>query len=107
MSDFDLNSLLQQAMSLQQQLAQTAAQDFEGTAGGGMVKISLKGSGELNRVTIDPSVVDPSDVETLEDLIVAAWRDALRAAQAAQSASMPDLGGAGLGGIAGLLGGEG
>ena len=49
----------------------------EGTAGGGLVKATVTGDGELRRISIDPSVVDPNDVETLEDLVRAATTDAL------------------------------
>jgi DNA-binding YbaB/EbfC family protein len=48
----------------------------EGTAGAGLVAITLNGKGDLRRVKIDPKLADPSDLEMLEDLIVAAHRDA-------------------------------
>ncbi|HST64186.1 MAG TPA: YbaB/EbfC family nucleoid-associated protein, partial [Mycobacteriales bacterium] len=59
-------------------LAQT---EVTGSAGGGLVTATVSGSSELRSVVIDPSVVDPDDVETLQDLVVAAVRDANRAAQ--------------------------
>ena len=59
---------------VQQELAETTV---EGTAGGGVVKAVVTGKQELVSVTIDPSAVDPADVEMLQDLIVAAVNDAL------------------------------
>jgi DNA-binding YbaB/EbfC family protein len=82
-----------------------ANETVEGSAGGGMVKVTVTGSGEVQRVTIDPSVVDPADVETLEDLVVAAVADGLRRASELQSQRLGavtgglDLGSLGLGGL--------
>jgi DNA-binding YbaB/EbfC family protein len=58
---------------LQEQLADT---EISGAAGGGMVTVTMNGKGEMRAVKIDPSLVDPNDVEVLEDLIVAAANDA-------------------------------
>lgn len=66
-----------QMLSAQQELAQT---QVSGTAGGGLVTATVTGAGEIVGVTIDPKAVDPDDVESLEDLVVAAIRDANRAA---------------------------
>jgi DNA-binding YbaB/EbfC family protein len=82
-----------------------AAETVEGSAGGGMVKVTVTGSGEVQRVSIDPSVVDPADIETLEDLVVAAVADGLRRASELQSSRLGavtgglDLGSLGLGGL--------
>jgi DNA-binding YbaB/EbfC family protein len=82
-----------------------AAETVEGSSGGGMVKVVVSGSGEVQRVSIDPSVVDPADIETLEDLVVAAVHDGLRRASELQSARLGavtgglDLGSLGLGGL--------
>src|SRR3954447_18483786 len=77
----DFSALLEQAQQMQSQLmeAQAAAaeQVVEGTAGGGMVKITVNGGMEFQRVTIDPRAVDPDDVAMLEDLVLAALHDAL------------------------------
>jgi DNA-binding YbaB/EbfC family protein len=67
----------QQMMAAQQELAQA---EVTGTAGGGLVTATVTGSGEVVSVKIDPKAVDPDDVESLEDLVVAAIRDAARAA---------------------------
>ncbi len=72
-----------QQMQAEMERAQAALADAEitGTAGGGLVTAVVNGNGELTSVTIDPSVVDPEDIETLGDLIVAAVRDATREAR--------------------------
>lgn len=71
-----MSALLAQAQQMQQKLmaAQQRLIDSEvhGEAGGGLVKVTVKGSGEVVAIKIDPKVVDPEDVETLQDLIVGA-----------------------------------
>jgi len=79
---------------------------IEGTAGGGVVKATVTGDGELRKVTIDPSVVDPGDVETLEDLVLAAIHEAMREAKEAQATKLGTAtGGIDLDGLMGGLGG--
>jgi nucleoid-associated protein EbfC len=110
---FDPQALLAQALELQQRLldaqAEAAEQTVEGTAGGAKVTVTMTGGGEVTAVRIDPSVVDPAEVELLEDLIVAALRDAsTRVAAAAEERLGSDMLGGGLGdllGGGGLLGG--
>jgi DNA-binding YbaB/EbfC family protein len=85
--------------------AALAEETVEGSAGGGMVKVVVSGSGDVQRVSIDASVVDPDDIETLEDLVVAAVADGLRRAAELQSTRLGavtgglDLGALGLGGL--------
>jgi nucleoid-associated protein EbfC len=106
MSDMpDMNALLAQAMQMQQHLA--AAQEeaantiVTGTSGGGLVEVQMTATGELQRVLLDPKVVDPADIAMLEDLIVAAFRDAAsKGAAFVQDA----MGGVDMGGLGGLLG---
>jgi DNA-binding YbaB/EbfC family protein len=97
-----MQQLMKQAQKMQEQLmaaqAELADAQVEGSAGGGMVKATVSGSGELVSLTIDPSVIDPEDVETLTDLVVAAVRDASRAAQELTAEKMGPLAG-GLGGM--------
>ncbi len=103
-----MQQLLQQAQKMQQEL--TAAQEelartqVKGTAGGGLVTATVSGSGELLALEISPEAVDPEDTETLGDLIVAAVRDASRAASEMAVRVMGPLA-EGLGGGAGGLGG--
>jgi nucleoid-associated protein EbfC len=76
----DMSTLLAQAQQMQQQLIEAqealANSEVHGQAGGGLVQVTMKGSGEVVAVSIDPNVVDPADVETLQDLIVGALADA-------------------------------
>ena len=106
----NMQQLMKQAQKMQQELLaaqeELAAEEVTGTAGGGLVTAVVTGSGELRSVTIDPSVIDPDDVETLQDLVVAAVRDGIRAAQELADQRMGPLT-QGLGGMGGLGGGLG
>jgi DNA-binding YbaB/EbfC family protein len=87
-------------MEAQEQLANS---EVHGQAGGGLVQVTMKGSGEVVGVSIDPKVVDPDDVETLQDLIVGALTDAARQVTIlAQDRLGPLAGGMGELGIPGL-----
>ncbi|GAA0811569.1 YbaB/EbfC family nucleoid-associated protein [Spirilliplanes yamanashiensis] len=72
----NLQQLMKQAQKMQQQVASAQAElaetELTGSAGGGLVTVTLTGLGEVKSVHIDPKAVDPDDVETLEDLVVAA-----------------------------------
>jgi hypothetical protein len=101
-----MQEIMKQAQQMQQQLmsAQQELADSEvtGSAGGGLVTATVSGTGELKSLAIDPKAVDPTDVETLQDLVVAAVRDANRAvSELAQQKMGPLAGGLG-GGIPGL-----
>lgn len=96
----NMAELLKQAQKMQQQMAaaqeELAQAEVVGSAGGGLVTATVSGVGELRALTIDPKAVDPDDVETLADLIVAAVRDATGNAQSLQAQKMgPLAGGAG------------
>ena len=95
----DLGGLLSQMQQMQQQLMDAqqtaAAQVVQGRAGGGMVTVTVTGGLEFQDVTIDPSVVDPEDVEMLQDLVLAAIRDGV---SRANELNRKALGGLGLGG---------
>lgn len=81
---FDMNALLQQAQQMQEQLLnaqqELAQAEVTGQAGNGLVTVTMSGAGEVVSVTIDPTIVDPDDVETLQDLVVGAIADAQRGA---------------------------
>ncbi|MBW3666484.1 MAG: YbaB/EbfC family nucleoid-associated protein [Actinobacteria bacterium] len=100
----DMRQILQQAQKMQEELARAqeelSSRRFEGSAGGGLVKAVVTGGPELVEVAIDPSVVDPDDIATLEDLVVAAVRQAI---DAAVKAAGDEIGGL-TGGLGGLLG---
>jgi DNA-binding YbaB/EbfC family protein len=102
----NLQQLLKQAQQMQAQMAsaqeELAETEVTGTAGGGLVTATMTGALELVGVKIDPKVVDPDDIETLSDLIVAAVRAASEEARNLQQEKMgPALGGLG-GGLPGL-----
>lgn len=102
----DMNQLMQQAAKMQEQLMaaqeEMAGKEFEGSAGGGVVKATVTGGGDLVSVAIDPSVIDPEDPEMLGDLIVAAVNAATTTANEAAAQSMGGLtGGMDLGGLLG------
>lgn len=103
----NMQDIMQQAQLMQQQLqeAQASLEDLEveGSAGGGLVKVTMSGSGELKAVTIAPAAVDPDDIETLQDLVVAAVRDGARAASEVAAETMGPIAG-GMGGGLGLPG---
>lgn len=100
-----LGDLLAQAQAAMSASAQAGSTEVEGSAGGGVVKIVGTGAGEVRSVTISPVVVDPNDVETLEDLVLAALRDL--------NSNIADLHSAAVGGmdpssmLGGLFGGDG
>jgi DNA-binding YbaB/EbfC family protein len=77
--------------------ARLAEQEVTGQSGAGMVKVVMTGKGEMRSVKIDPSLVSPSDVEVLEDLVVAACNDARQKVDAEMQKAMSDAtGGLGL-----------
>jgi len=102
-----MQAILQQAQQMQEQLmaaqAELATAEVTGQAGNGLVQVTMTAAQEVRAVRIDPKVVDPDDVETLQDLVVGALQDASRAAQQLQAEKMGPLAG-GLGGDLGLPG---
>jgi DNA-binding YbaB/EbfC family protein len=75
----NINKMIQQAQAMQGQVqAELDALRVEGLAGGGLVRIEMSGTKDVLSVKVDPSAVDPADVETLQDLVLAALRDASR-----------------------------
>ncbi|OLB87204.1 MAG: YbaB/EbfC family nucleoid-associated protein [Actinobacteria bacterium 13_2_20CM_2_66_6] len=98
---------MKQAQKMQQQMAEAQAElaeaELTGTAGGGLVTVTIKGTGEVTAVRIDPKAVDPDDVETLEDLVLAAIHNATEAVRELTEEKMGPLT-SGLGGMGGGLG---
>ncbi|CAN5817277.1 YbaB/EbfC family nucleoid-associated protein [soil metagenome] len=103
----DMSALLAQAQQMQQQLMEAqeklANTEVHGQAGGGLVQVTVKGSGEVVAVQIDPKVIDPSDPETLQDLIVGALADATKQVTILAQARLGPLAG-GMGDALGLPG---
>ena len=87
-------NMIKQAQKMQQELEEKT---YEASAGGGVVTATVSGKRELKALEIDPDAVDPDDVEMLEDLIVAAVNEAMRAAEGDAASTMQKLtGGLGL-----------
>ncbi|MCD4784178.1 MAG: YbaB/EbfC family nucleoid-associated protein [Candidatus Eremiobacteraeota bacterium] len=80
---------LQKSMAKMQE--DLTAQVVEGDAGGGMVKVQMNGQQELLSIKIDPSVVDPEEVDMLEDLVTVAFRDAMAKIQTQQTDMMSKI----------------
>lgn len=99
-------NMMKQAQKMQQDFLkmqeELESSKFEFTAGGGAVKAVVSGTRSFESITIDPDVVDPEDVEMLQDLILAAVNGALKAADDKTSQSMAKLQG-GMGGFPGLF----
>ncbi|WP_142849270.1 YbaB/EbfC family nucleoid-associated protein [Telmatospirillum sp. J64-1] len=91
----NLGQIMKQAQQMQAKMAEMQAKMAElevtGTSGGGMVSVTLNGKSELRKLKIDPSLVDPNDVEVLEDLIVAAFNDAKTKAETQMQDEMSKL----------------
>ncbi|HWH01571.1 MAG TPA: YbaB/EbfC family nucleoid-associated protein [Pilimelia sp.] len=102
-----MQQLMKQAQKMQQQVAAAQAElaeaEVTGTAGGGLVTVTVAGTGEVKAVRIDPRAVDPDDVETLEDLVVAALHNAAEEVRQLTEAKLGPVAG-GLGGGLGLPG---
>jgi DNA-binding YbaB/EbfC family protein len=104
----EMNQMMKQVQKMQADMMATqeklAAETVEASVGGGVVRAVVTGSGTLESIAIDPSAVDPDDVEMLQDLIVAAVNEGLRMAQELQAQSFGGITNA-LGGLGGGLGG--
>lgn len=103
----DLGGLLESAQQAVSAQARAADEVVEGTAGGGVVTVEMTGSGEVRSVTLSRDVVDPDDVDMLQDLIVAALHDAGLKVTALQRQALGALGDLDLGGLGGILGAPG
>ena len=101
----NMNNLMKQAQKMQKQMEETTKQleetEYEATAGGGVVKVVVSGKKEVVSVSLDEEVVDPDDIEMLEDLIMAATNEAFRQMETESSEAMSKL----TGGLGGALGG--
>lgn len=98
----DLSDIMRQAQQMQQRLAEAQEKmeqlTAEGASGAGMVKVTLKGKGELASLAIDPSILNPGDKEIIEDLVKAAHADARRRLDESMAEMMKQATG-GLGGM--------
>ena len=103
----NMNQMLKQVQQMQEQMAKAQeelkSETVEATAGGGTVTVVMTGEMKVNEVRIDPGAVDPDDVELLQDLVLAAFNEALRSAQELQTSKL----GAATGGLGDMAGGLG
>ena len=101
----NMNNLMKQAQRMQRQMEETKseleAKEYTAASGGGAVSVTVSGKKEVVAVKLSPEVVDPDDIEMLEDLIVAAANEAFRQMEADSSEAMAKL----TGGLGGALGG--
>ncbi len=101
----DFGEMMKQAQAMQERLqtaqAKLAETTVHGDAGGGMVRVTLKGAGELTSLVIDPALLKPEEAEILADLIVAAHAEARRKLEAGTAQAMKDAAGP----LAGMMGG--
>ena len=102
----NMANLMKQAQKMQRQMEEQAKEmetkEFTATAGGGAVEVTVSGKREVVKVKLDQEVVDPDDVEMLEDLIVAATNEALRKVEEASTSAMSKLTGSFGGGMPGM-----
>ena len=102
----NMQQLMRQAQKMQQMMTDAQekldAAEYEATAGGGVVAVKISGKRELLSITIDPQVVDPDDVDMLQDLVMAAVNEALRKGEETREATMNRLA-PGMGGMGGLF----
>ena len=102
----NMNNLMKQAQRMQRQMEEKSKEmgekEWEATAGGGAVTVKVSGKKEILSVKLDEEVVDPDDIEMLEDLIVAATNEALRKVEDENAAMMQQL----TGGLGGLFSGQ-
>ena len=102
----NLNNLMKEAKKMQADLEKTqteiAAKEFESTAGGGAITVKVSGKKVIKEIKLNKDIVDPDDVEMLEDLIVAATNEAVRKCDEESQAQMAKITG-GLGGLGGGL----
>ena len=91
----NIQQLARQAQKLQDDMeaasAELEAKEYEATAGGGAVKVTVTGKMELTKVDIQPEVVDPEDVEMLQDLIMSAFNEAVKTLDETSDAEMSKL----------------
>ncbi len=102
----NMNNLMKQAQRMQRQMEESQKEletkEVTGTAGGGAVKVTVSGKKEVTKVELQEEVVDPEDIEMLQDLVMAATNEALRQIDEMSQAEMSKLTG-GLGGLGGLM----
>ena len=91
----NLGGLMKQAAQMQTRMQEMQAKlesmEMDGEAGAGLVRVTLNGKGDLRKILIDPKLLDPADTEMLEDLMVAAHRDAKTKIEAEMASEMQKI----------------
>lgn len=104
----NMQAMIKQAQKIQSEMMKAqeelTSKEYSATSGGGAVKATVKGSNEVISLEIQPDVVNPDDIEMLQDLIMAAVNEALRVADEESAAQMKKVsGGAGIPGMSGMF----
>ena len=104
----NMQAMIRQAQKMQEDMAakqeELEAREYEVSAGGGVVNVKINGKKEILSVKLAEEIVDPDDIETLEDLVVAAVNEAIKKVESTASAEMQQITGAsGLSGIPGIF----
>ena len=104
----NMQSMLKQAQKMQEDMqakqAELEAREYEVSAGGGVVKVKINGKHEVLNIDIAEEIVDPDDIETLSDILVAAVNEAIKKVDSASNEEMGKITG-GMGGLGGMMGG--
>ena len=104
----NMQQMLKQAQKMQQQFQQAQEElknkQFTGSSGGGVVEATVNGQGQVLDLSIEPEVVDPEDIEMLQDMILTAIQNATEEADKAREEAMPNMPGGDMGGLGDLLG---
>ena len=91
----NFGNMMKQAQKMQAKMAQMQEElkneELEASAGGGMVKVAITGDLQIKSITIDPTAVDPEDVDMLQDMVTAAVNEAIRSAQELAATRMNDI----------------
>ena len=102
----DMNSLMRQAQKMQEDMAakqeELEAREYDISAGGGVVNVKINGKKEILSISLSPEIVDPDDVETLEDILVAAVNEAIKRVEDTNSEEMSKITG-GIGNMPGMF----
>ena len=91
----NMNSMLRQAQKMQEDMAalqeELEAREYDVSAGGGVVNVKINGKREVLSIDIDPEIVDPDDIETLSDILVAAVNEAIKKVDATSEEEMSKI----------------
>lgn len=91
----NMNAMIRQAQKMQEDMKvkqeEIENMEFKTTSGGGMVEVTISGKKEIKQIQLKPEIVDPEDIEMLQDLVVAAVNEAIRTAEDAMSSAMEKI----------------